>query len=112
PALMQAPDSVEGLIARGREALEAGKVPEAQKLFEQAAEKDGSSLRTRTWVIRSWMEQGRINDSLDAIDAIARGGAIAKGRAGAKDGPTTKGDASAKGGVSGKEIDYLYGMAF
>ena len=81
-------DSVGALIARGRESLEAGRAAEAQKLFEEAAAKDKSSLRTRTWVLRSWMDQGRINDSLDAIDALS------------------------KGGANGPEIDYLYGMAF
>lgn len=81
-------DQVGDLIAKGREALEAGKPADAQKLFEQAAEKDKNSLRTRTWVLRSWMDQGRINDSLDAIDALS------------------------KGGAKGPEVDYLYGMAF
>jgi len=81
-------DAVGDLIEKGRVALEAGKPAEAQKLFDEAAEKDKSSLRTRTWVLRSWMDQGRINDSLDAIDALS------------------------KGGAKGTEIDYLYGMAF
>ena len=81
-------DQVGELIEKGRQALESGKPADAQKLFDQAAEKDKNSLRTRTWVLRSWMDQGRINDSLDAIDALA------------------------KGGAKGAEIDYLYGMAF
>lgn len=81
-------DQVGDLISKGREALESGKPADAQKLFDQAAEKDKNSLRTRTWVLRSWMDQGRINDSLDAIDALS------------------------KGGAKGPEIDYLYGMAF
>ncbi len=83
-----APDTVNELIARGREALEAGKPADAQKLFDEAAAKDKGTLRTRTWVLRSWMDQGRINDALDAIDAIA------------------------KGGEKGVVVDYLYGMAF
>jgi tetratricopeptide (TPR) repeat protein len=83
-----APDTIGDLIARGREALEAGRSAEAQKIFEDAAAQDGDSLRTRTWVIRSWMDQGRINDSLNAIDALD------------------------KAGAKGPAIDYLYGMAF
>ncbi len=81
-------DQIGELIEKGRQALESGKPVDAQKLFDQAAEKDKNSLRTRTWVLRSWMDQGRINDSLDAIDALS------------------------KGGAKGPEIDYLYGMAF
>jgi tetratricopeptide (TPR) repeat protein len=81
-------DGVTDWIARGREALEAGRAAEAQKIFEEAAAKDQNSLRTRTWVLRSWMDQGRINDSLDAIDELA------------------------KGGAKGPAVDYLYGMAF
>jgi tetratricopeptide (TPR) repeat protein len=81
-------DQVVDLIARGRELLETGRAEEAQKLFDQAAVLDKGSLRTRTWVLRSWMDQGRINDSLDAIDELA------------------------KKGTKGVEIDYLYGMAF
>jgi tetratricopeptide (TPR) repeat protein len=85
PAL---PDAIGDLIARGRDLLEAGKAEDAQKLFEEAAAKDKNSLRTRTWVLRSWMDQGRVNDSLDAIDELR------------------------KGGAKGAAVDYLYGMAF
>ncbi|HEV8113322.1 MAG TPA: tetratricopeptide repeat protein [Planctomycetota bacterium] len=84
----RAPDGVNELIARGREALEAGRPADAQKLFDEAAAKDNGTLRTKTWVLRSWMDQGRINDALDAIDAIS------------------------KTGAKGPEVDYLYGMAF
>jgi tetratricopeptide (TPR) repeat protein len=40
------------------------------------------------WVIRGWMEDGRINDALNAIDGLDREG------------------------LKGASIDYLYGMAF
>lgn len=83
-----APDAIGDLIARGRDLLEAGKAEDAQKVFEEAAAKDENSLRTRTWVLRSWMDQGRVNDSLDAIDALH------------------------KAGAKGAAVDYLYGMAF
>lgn len=83
-----APDGVGDLIEQGRKALEQKRIAEAERIFQEAAQKDGSTLRTKTWVIRAWMEDGRINDSLNAIDALDREGA------------------------QGPAIDYLYGMAF
>lgn len=82
------PDAVGELIEQGRKALEAKRFAEAERIFEEAAQKDGGTLRTKTWVIRAWMEDGRINDSLNAIDALDHAGA------------------------KGPAIDYLYGMAF
>ncbi len=79
---------VDGRIAAGRALLDAGKPKEAEAVFEAAAASDAQSLRTRQWVIRSWLPQGRVNDSLDAIDALA------------------------KEGAKGPALDYLYGMAF
>jgi len=81
-------DEVDDLIGQGRKALEDGRLAEAERLFEEAAKKDGGTPRTRMWVIRSWMENGRYNDSLNAIDALDREG------------------------LKGPPIDYLYGMAF
>ena len=96
PAASPAPDSpaavatdeVGDLIERGRRALEAKRVAEAEGIFQEAARKDGSTPRTKTWLIRAAMEDGRINDALDAIDALDRAG------------------------VKGPTMDYLYGMAF
>ena len=76
-------------LARGRALLAAGRAAEAQPVFEALSARDGDSLRTRVWVIRSWIDQGRINDSLDAIDALDKL-------------PENRGPA----------LDYLYGMAF
>ena len=56
------------LITQGRALLEAGKPAEAEALFTQADEASGGKITTRIWVLRAWMEQGRINDSLNAID--------------------------------------------
>jgi Tfp pilus assembly protein PilF len=81
-------DAVGDLIEQGRKALEEKRLPEAERLFAEAAQKDGNTLRTKTWVIRAWMQDGRINDALNAIDALEREGA------------------------KGAAIDYLYGMAF
>jgi Tfp pilus assembly protein PilF len=82
------PDEVSLLIEQGRQALEKKKIAEAGQFFAEAEKKDGGTLRTKTWVIRAWMEDGRINDSLNAIDALDREGA------------------------QGPAMDYLYGMAF
>lgn len=88
PVVRSMIDSVDQQIAQGRALLAAGRAREAQAVFDAAAQTDAQSLRTRQWVIRSWLAQGRVNDSLDATDALA------------------------KGGAKGAAIDYLYGMAF
>lgn len=75
-------------IERGRALLDAGRPSEAETVFAAAAEADGGSLQTRMWVLRAWMDQGRSNDTLDALDELSRAGA------------------------TGQDMDYLYGMAF
>jgi len=77
-------------IAHGRELLDAGKPVEAEAVFAKAAAEDGESLRTRMWVLRAWMDQGRSNDTLDALDELNH----------------------ALGQQKSLELDYLYGMAF
>jgi cytochrome c-type biogenesis protein CcmH/NrfG len=81
-------ETIDASIARGKAALELGRAAEAQKIFEDAAARDASSLCTRVWVLRSWLAQGRVNDTLNATDELSRAGA------------------------KGPEIDYLYGIAF
>ena len=78
--------SVDALLAKGRALLDAGDGAAAQAAFDQAAALD-PSIKTRVWVLRSWLAQGRVNDTYNAVDELAK---------------TTK----------GVEIDYLYGMAF
>lgn len=80
-------EDVQKLLSEGRALLEQGKAREALALFERAAAADKDSLATRVWVLRGWMETGRVNDSLDGIDELAKQ-------------------------HKGPEIDYLYGMAF
>jgi cytochrome c-type biogenesis protein CcmH/NrfG len=80
--------SVEELVAQGRKALAAGEHEDALALLQRATELDGGSLETRIWLLRAWMELGRVNDALDAIDELAAQG------------------------TEGAEIHYLYGMAF
>jgi hypothetical protein len=83
-----AQQSVDELIRSGRERLDAGEPERAQALFEKASELDGGSFRTQVWLLRSWMDQWRSNETLDAIDALDRAG------------------------HEGPEMAYLYGMAF
>lgn len=82
------PAELETRIARGRELLDAGQASEAEQVFSAALEADGDSLRTRMWVLRAWMEEGRSNDTLDALDELERAG------------------------QKGLDMTYLYGMAF
>lgn len=79
---------VDELLARGRAALAAGRTAEAQAAFDEAEALDGGTLRTRLWTLRGWLAAGRVNDTLNAIDALDRAGS------------------------KGPEMDYLYGMAF
>lgn len=80
-------ESVDALIAKGREKLEAGDGAGAEALFAQAAQADGNTLKTRTWVLRSWLAQARINDTLNELDQLAKSS-------------------------TAPELDYLYGVAF
>lgn len=75
-------------LERGRAELAAGRASEAEAIFQRVSAADGGSLRTQMWVLRAWMEQGRGNDTLDALDALNHAG------------------------VKGPDLDYLYGMAF
>jgi tetratricopeptide (TPR) repeat protein len=81
-------DEVREAVTRGRALLERGCPAEAEELFTWAAERDGDALRTRMWVLRAWMDAGRSDETLEALDALAAGGA------------------------KGIEMTYLYGMAF
>ncbi len=79
--------SADELVAAGRAHLAAGRNVEALASFEAAEKLDGS-LKIHQWVLRAWIAQGRVNDTLGAVDALV------------------------KGGANGPPIDYLYGMAF
>lgn len=80
-------ESAENLIRDGRALLALGRATEALPLFEKADALGGGKLATRMWVLRAWLETGRTNDALDAIDKLSKDN-------------------------KGSEIDYLYGMAF
>ncbi len=88
PDRSPAPGRAAELLGEGRQLLREGRPEEAQAAFERASALDGGSLESRTWILRAWLEQGRNNDALDAVDALVRGG------------------------EQGPETDYLYGMAF
>lgn len=74
------------LVQRGRELLDKGDVKAARELFEQADAAAGGVLETRIWLLRTWMEQGQVNDALNEIDRLRDKGA------------------------KGPGLDYLYGM--
>ena len=75
-------------ITRGRALLDQGKAAEAQVVFEKARELTPDDSTPEVWIVRSWLAQNRVNDSLDAIDALV------------------------KGGLTGPQVDYLYGMSW
>jgi Tfp pilus assembly protein PilF len=81
-------DSVDELLIRGRALFAEGKFDEALAVFESAEQQDKGSLRTRVFVLRTWIAQGRIEEALGETDALKR---------------------SVKSGI---ELDYLYGMGF
>lgn len=74
------------LVQRGRKLLDAEQPAKALELFEQADGEAGGVLETRMWVLRAWMDQGRVNDALNEIDRLRDKGA------------------------KGPALDYLYGM--
>lgn len=88
PAVVAVEETVASQIAEGRTALENGQPMQAEEHFNRAHELSGGAFETQSWVLRAWMDQGRSNNTLDALDALA------------------------KGGRKGVEMDYLYGMAF
>jgi len=75
-------------IARGRALLDQGRAAEAQVVFEEAQALAPAETTPRVWILRSWLDQNRVNDALDAIDALVADG------------------------LSGPSVDYLYGMAW
>ena len=81
-------DGIDELIAAGRKLFAEGKLEEALAVFESAEQQDKGSLRTRVFVLRTWIAQGRIEEALGETDVLK---------------------ATFKSGV---EIDYLYGMGF
>lgn len=81
-------ESVDECLARGRGLLNAGQLDEALAAFEAAQRMDNDSLRTRVFVLRTWIAQGRIEDALGEADGLA---------------------GKHKGSI---ELDYLYGMGF
>ncbi len=83
----RAQETPEALVQQGRALLSQNKAPEALTLFERADELGKGGLATHMWVLRCQLKLGKINDTLDAIDKLAK---------------TEK----------GPEIDYLYGMGF
>lgn len=86
-AVLAAPqdERVDDLVRRGREYLDRGELGPATELFRQADVESGGALKSRMWVLRTWFEEGRINDAFGEVDRLAE-------RHG------------------GPELDYLYGI--
>ena len=87
-ALVAPQDSVEALIKRGREALAAGKLTEAQAAFDAADAAERGAPRTRVWVVRGWIAAGKFDEALSATDELKAAKAPAA------------------------DLDYLYGLGF
>jgi tetratricopeptide (TPR) repeat protein len=85
----EATPTVDELVQRGRELLAREEPAEAEALFIEAEVRSGKALAVRKWVWRAWMQEGRINDALDAVDAI-----------------------EPRGELPQADLDYLRGMAF
>lgn len=66
--------SAKDLIAEGRKLLKEGKVDEALVLFEQADKASSQKPETHIWVLRAWMDQGRLNDAFNEADKIRDAG--------------------------------------
>jgi TolA-binding protein len=86
-APVRAQETPDSLVQQGRALLSQNKAGEALPLFERADELGAHALATHMWVLRCQLQLGKINDTLDAIDKLAK---------------TEK----------GSELDYLYGMGF
>ena len=68
PAASSTGDRVSELLAEGRAALEGGQVERARELFVEAHVLDEESFRTRVWILRTWLSDGRINDVFAVVD--------------------------------------------
>ncbi|MBK7641650.1 MAG: tetratricopeptide repeat protein [Planctomycetes bacterium] len=80
-------DTPAALVEQGRTLLSQNRAADALALFEQADALEKHAIGAHMWVLRCQLQLGRINDTLDEIDKLAK---------------TEK----------GPEIDYLYGMGF
>jgi tetratricopeptide (TPR) repeat protein len=71
-------ESVDELIARGRTLMRSKKYAEAQAAFDAAAAQDKNSPKTRVWVGRAWIAQGKFDDALQIADELhaAKGSAL------------------------------------
>jgi len=80
--------SVDELLAVGRKYLLDGSPEDAFRMFKQAEEKDGASLRTHVFVMRAEISREHVEDVLMELEDLKRAG---------------------KAGI---ETDYLFGTAF
>ena len=59
-------------ITEGQALLVEGKAEEALKIFEAADKASGGALETRVWVLRAWMDVGRLNDAFNEAEALQK----------------------------------------
>ena len=78
----------DALIDQGRELLAEGETQAALERFEQASARDTESTDARVWIVRGWLAEQRIDDSLQATDELKAAGAPQP------------------------DLDYLYGLGF
>lgn len=60
------------LIAEGRKLLDRDQSEAALAKFEQADQLSGQDLSTRLWVLRAWMDLGRLNDAFNEAEALQK----------------------------------------
>jgi len=82
-----AQETVDDWIRTGREALAAGKTTDAVAAFEHAVELDQGTPRSKVWLVRGWIAQGKFDDALVAADELREAGA------------------------PGADVDYVFGLA-
>ncbi|HPF13273.1 MAG: tetratricopeptide repeat protein [Planctomycetes bacterium] len=63
---------VQKSIAEGRALLKAGKAQEALALFEKADTASQNDPDAHIWVLRAWIELGRLNDALNEADRMTK----------------------------------------
>jgi tetratricopeptide (TPR) repeat protein len=80
---------VAALIVRGRAALAEQRADDAEELFVHAESLSGGSARVRMWIWRAWLQTGRVNEALNAVDQAETAGELPQ-----------------------SDLDYMRGMAF
>lgn len=73
-AVVRVSNHAKDLIQEGRKLLKEGKLEEALATFEKAHKEAGQSPETKIWILRTWMDQDRLNDAFNEADKIRDAG--------------------------------------